>query len=285
MGTAKDLSTKPPSKKATSQPLLRLIGFEVGLPGEVLNSNYELSWNTAPETTQTKPVEIKKMYKVPKNFEVGFFYESLTIGKKLRWRVIFQIQVSDDGTPNTKDISITGDNFAKEPQHIYKDSNRGERVNSEALFLVGRSLRKLEVRALTLALQTFRYFNDSQIKGEGTWTNNFMTLSKKEIRAIEKDTLNRVSYKKNSPEFLKQISKLYQDAEKAGLPPVKFIQDEIGTQELRNVERRTAENWVRVARAKEHLPKKAAIATKNSSPTKSVKDARKPKTTNKIGEK
>ena len=284
MNSRKSPKAVTPKEKIQSPPALRLFRVVVGLPGEVQSSNFELSAAGVGATEETAPVQVQEVFSVPKNFEVGFFYESLSRSRTRLWRVIFQIQVSKDGTPRTKEILISGDNYVRGPDGIEEHPEPTERVNSNNLILVGRSVRNLEVTAFTLAIQTFE--NTPNLHYEmGQWNRMFMTLSEKMIQKIEKDTFDRVTYKKRSPEFLQRIADLYREAEKMGVPPIKSIQDEISGEELRNVARGTAESWVRTARNKGYLVKKEKFVAKNSSPTKAVKDARKPKTTKKIGEK
>jgi hypothetical protein len=201
------------------------------------------------------------------------YFESLST-KGLEWSVILRITIGAEGMAKTKSIEVMGDGLVKQDwtdEVIYTNVNRVERIHLE---IVTQELRRLEALSIKLAAETWGY--NRQL---ASWHHNISPdkpLSKlerqKKLKSLEKEIMNRVSYRKIDDIFLRRISKLFKEGKKRGQSPYEHIMDVISREESRDVKLKTVQRWITDARKNGYLlesKEKKVSATKAGSKPKS----------------
>lgn len=218
------------------------------------------------------PIEIDG-FLIPNDFGMRIYFESLST-KGLEWCVILRITIGAEGIPKTKSIEVMGDGLVKQDQTdevIYTNVNRIERIHLE---IVTQELRRLEALSIKLAAETWGY--NRQL---ASWHHNISPdepLGKlerqKKLKSLEKEIMNRVSYRKIDDIFLRRISKLFKEGKKMGQSPYDHIMDVIGREESRDVKLKTVQRWITDARKNGYLlesKEKKVSAPKAGSKSKS----------------
>ena len=210
----------------------------IGDPNESKDPNFPNSQRVSP----AKPVELGE-WNVPEQIKCEFLLNGVQARVKTQWRIEMTIQF-EKLIPHTKKVSVS-----VEGKSGNKNYPHAERIEISHLLLTSSNLRELEALAIQSAIRRWK-FNSKTKK----WTALAgEELSQKEISSMRKEFFNRTSYKTLSDEFLKEVARLFIEAESKGERTNIFVANEIGRREGRVRSVRTSEKWIAEARKKGFL--------------------------------
>jgi len=223
------------------------------------------------------PVEIEG-FLIPNSFSMKIYFESLS-NKGMDWSVTLNLKIGATGIPKTSSIEVEGDGHLEQKWNdeiLFTNLNRVERKYLE---IVTQELRRLEALSIMLAAEVWTY--DKKLK---SWQfcaadeSKDMAQARKQLKRLEKEIMNRVSYRKIDDVFLKQVAELFKQGKKRGVSPYGYISEEMKSAVADEVPRKTVQRWVTEARKAGYLkdPETKKISAK--------KAGSKPKTKAKKGE-
>jgi hypothetical protein len=247
-------------KMSYYEPTSEITSLHTWLPGQALGQEHLQS----PE--YPAPIEIDG-FLIPSEFGMRIYFESLST-KGLEWCVSLQINIGLEGIPKTTSIQVMGDGLVEQiwtDEVIYTNVNRVERIHLE---IATQELRRLEALSIKLAAETWEY--NKQL---ASW--QYITIDKplnklqvqKKLKSLEKEIMNRISYRKIDDIFLKRISKLFNEGEKKGISPYQHIGDVIGREESKDVPLKTIQRWVTNSRKFGFLPSPSRFVSHDVSKT------------------
>ena len=225
------------------------------VPGQASNHQYVHN----PE--DPRPIEIYG-HLIPSDFGMRIYFESFST-KGLEWCVSLQIHIGLAGIPKTTSIEVFGDGRVEQKltgEVVYTNVDRVERTHIE---FVAKELRRLEALSVKLAVETWRYNTELAAWG---WVAADRTKDKsqaqKRLKSLEREIMNRVSYRKIDDIFLRRIAQLFLEGQKKGMSPYRYIADQISREDSPLIKLKTVQRWVTSARKKGLLP--APISNKVS---------------------
>jgi hypothetical protein len=227
-------------KEKEDRVKLKILGIHIEDPNRANSIELNSPLNFAQleiEFIPADPIEFREWI-IPEQIECEFLIRGLSDRMKTVWKVEM-ILLIERGIPQTKKISISV--LGKSP--IY-DIPLDERVEQSHLSLISSEIRELEVLALQEVRRRWGFNPDT--KG---W-NQLATqdLSQKEINSLRKEILTRTAYRTLDPQFLKEVARLFMEAERKGLNTNVYVAEVIGRREDHTRTARTAENWIAKSR-------------------------------------
>lgn len=223
-------------------------------------SNYQYLHDPEDPT----PIEIYG-HLIPSDFGMRIYFESFST-KGLEWCVSLQIHIGLEGIPKTTSIEVFGDGQVEQKftgEVVYTNVDRIERTHIE---FVTKELRRLEALSVKLAAETWRY--NTQLAAWG-WVaadrTNDKSQAQKRLKSLEREIMNRVSYRKIDDIFLRRIAQLFLEGQRKGISPYRYIADQISREDSPLIKLKTVQRWVTNARKKGILP---APTSKKVSATK-----------------
>lgn len=200
------------------------------------------------------PIEIDG-FLIPNDFGMRIYFESLST-KGLDWCVSLQINIGPEGIPKTTSLEVMGDGLMEQiwtDEVVFTNVNRVERTHLE---IVTQELRRLEALSIKLAVETWEYNRKLASWQYIAFDESMSKLqAQKKLKSLEKEIMNRVSYRKIDDVFLKHISKLFKEGKKKGISPYEHIIEIISREESRDIPLKTVQRWVTDARKFNFLPK------------------------------
>jgi hypothetical protein len=198
------------------------------------------------------PIEIEGIL-VPNFFGMKIYFESPN-NKGMDWCVTLHLRIGPSGIPKTSSIEVSGDGHLKhkwDDDVVFVDENRVERKHLE---IATQELRRLEALSIMLAAETWTYdkkLNSWQFRA-GNEVGD-IAQARKQLKRLEKEIMNRVSYRKIDDVFLKQVAELFKQGKKRGVSPYGYISDEMKSAVADEVPRKTVQRWVTEARKAGYL--------------------------------
>jgi len=223
------------------------------------------------------PIEIEG-FLIPDCFGMKIYFESSS-NKGMDWRVTLNLKIGPEGIPKTSSIEVSGDGHLEQKWNddvVFIYANRVERKYLE---IATQELRRLEALSIMLAAETWRYdekLKSWQFRPADELKNRIQV--QKQLKRLEKEIMNRVSYRKIDDVFLKQIAELFKQGKNRSKSPYGYIAEEMKSAVADVVPLKTVQRWVTAARKAGYL---------KDSDTKKVsakKAGSKPKTKAKKGE-
>ena len=238
------------------------------------------------------PVELIPREYLPTEFEVIFLFEPISGDTQDFWGALLTIKTGVDEIPRTIKVSVEGNSVSKRGFGIV---HRG-RVKREHLSLIANEIWNLEGHAVEEFMKQYIFSEDER---GFSWLNRDTAsiledgktvsakLSESDLKKIRKIVLGGNRYTKISPEHLREVAKIYIQARNDGQRTNAAVKEHFEKKWDREIPIKTVRGWITRARVYIPMPFEAGTDAnpKNSSPTKAAQDARKPKTTKKIGEK
>ena len=245
---------------------------------------------------KVKPVQAFG-YEIPEQFKVGFFFRSSNEKRIVCWSVGMHIEITTEGFPRTQRIEFDGDRWMatrKDRSGRYLYFPVQEIAERRKLGLLPVNFEK--IRSLTSSPRNVNYLQslsvavaiDSLERIGNVWQvkNNFAEIHSDELKLLAKKFLEKKTRGPRDHIDYEEVARLYKEAKFEGYRVRQHIAAYYNnSDDLTDVPIDTVNNWIKTCRMLELLPKSNYQKKKNSSPTKVVQDARKPKTTKKIGEK
>ena len=220
------------------------------------------------------PVEIEG-FLIPNSFGMKIYFESLS-NKGMDWSVTLNLKTGAAGIPKTSSIEVEGDGHLEQKWNdevVFTNSNRVERKHLE---IATQELRRLEALSIMLAAETWTY--DKKLK---SWqfcaVDELRNIdqARKQLKRLEKEIMNRVSYRKIDDVFLKQIADLFKQGKERGESPYGYIAEEMKSAVADKVPRKTVQRWVTDARKAGYLKdtkvKKVSASKAGSKPKSKAK--------------
>jgi hypothetical protein len=251
---------------------LKLTGYEpvseiAFLKGTSAGEPFMMSKKSSMESPQ--PIEVDGFY-IPDKFGMRLYFSSFK-KKTVEWCTTLEIEVGKDGIPRTVSMSVSGDSFSVQDNQRRKLASLA-RVEKNHLELVAQELRRLEALSVSIAAELWTF--DFETK---QWVFYFfdnpqdLAQNRRDLKALEKQIMNRTAYRKIDNHFQERISSLFEKAVKDGVSPYAYIMEVIGREESRVISLKTVQRWVTTARKNGFLRltiKKKVSAKKVGSKTK-----------------
>ena len=214
---------------------IELVWVAIGDPNESTEVNHPNSQRLSP----AKPVKLGEWI-VPDQIKCEFLIKGLQSRVNTLWRVEIVIQI-ENHIPHTKRVSVSVEGKSGNKKYPH-----AERIEVSHLALTSSNLREFEAKAIEEMRKWYEFNSESQ-----NWKFlPFGELTAKETKAIRKETLNRTAYRTLDDQFLKEIARLFIEAERKGERTNKYIANEIGRRENIVRSAKTAEKWIAKARKK-----------------------------------
>ena len=224
-------------------------------------------------------------YEIPQEFQIRYFIKSKNTNSKVCWSLGLEIEISDEGKPQTKAISFQGDLW-----RFWRKDSKGRDLYWPVEKFAERQKLGFEpidfekVRRITSSTRTMNHFqslavavviHSFDLTGE-IWRrrNAFPNLSSKELKQVEKKFLQRKAYVPRNTIDYERVADLYFEAkgitgERASVREYISVHynesDEMG-----DVKLDTVNNWIKTCRDLKLLPESNYGRNKNSTPSKSV---------------
>jgi hypothetical protein len=253
------------SLKLTGYEPVSEVAFLVGSPA---GAPFKKSKKSSAQSPQ--PIEVDGYY-IPDKFGMRLYFSSFK-NKGAEWCATLDIEVGKDGIPRTVSMSVSGDSFSVQGNQRRKLTSLA-RVEKNHLELVAQELRRLEALSVAIAASTWS-FSPKTKQWHFYFFDNSQDLAqqRKDLKAFEKEVMNRTAYRKIDNHFQERIASLFVKAVGDGISPYKYIMDVIGREESRVISLKTAQRWVTTARKNGFLQltiKKKVSAKKAGSKPKS----------------
>lgn len=246
-----------------------VIGISVSDPNKEMESTrYNASMQPVDISyTPASPVRVGA-WDVPESLVATFLLKGLQGKVRTVWtaeiHIVFQNEI-----PLTKrvEISIRG----KSP---LVNVPYAERIDGFHLSHISSHLRELEALAVATVAKRWRYLES------GAWEETLNSdLTIKDIHKLEEGIRKRTTYRSRNDQFLKEVARLYLEAQKLGVPTNIYIANEVGRRDSRkenkNISAETSQKWVAEARKRGFL---APATARKKSGARVVAEKKRPAT-------
>ena len=227
------------------------------------------------EPGASEPTEIGGQV-IPKKFTAIFHFKDKEPNKT--WWTFFQISISDLGTPKLMSVEISGsvrtnpialkrefnkDNFdeleailrGEKKMHSDEDLQKFKDASYEPESVERWQIKLIEqyrFQLFEMGIRLGYQFGNPWVGKDEQGNERYFWIESKyitdnELKKFQKEIGTRIR-KKITPDFLKEVAKIYTEAGLRGEYPTKAVQ------EFYKVARRTAEDYVRDARKLKFLP-------------------------------
>ena len=221
-------------------------------------------------------------YEIPQEFQVRYFIKSDKPLSKVCWSIGLEVEIAENGTPQTKSIDFQGDLW-----RFWRRDRRGRDTYwpvekfPERQKLNYRSVDFEKVRTITSSVRTMNHLQSLAVAValhsfdhvDGVWKKkvNFPDLNSKELKAAEREFIQRKSRVPRNPIDYQLVVELYYEAKNVGASAREYISVRYNeSEELGDVPLDTVNNWIRTCRDMKILPESNYGKSKNSSPKKSA---------------
>lgn len=216
------------------------------------------------EVKEREWVIIQQWY-VPREFRVEFVFPTLVSREKLLWTAELLMEISERGVPRAVEVTV------KRESHSAKSGfqiSQRKRVEKEHLSAVSTDLRHLEAYAVALVANTFQLLELDE--GGYVWElrsriANDYEEDPKDWKELQDEMINRTRKQKWDDEFMKDIARIFRQAERENVPTNVKIAEVMGVRMFEEIDSKRVQKWVREARDRgflDEVPKKMTPATK-----------------------
>jgi hypothetical protein len=220
-----------------------------------------------------KPIEIIPGEFLPSEFGITFSHSSLDENDHVEWITSLQIRTENDGIPRVIAVTVEGDVIGKSRVEL---AVRG-RVDQAHLEVVAREIRHLEARAAEEFMKVWLFNEDKddwvlRIKSQYFENGKKIpaTLTDEQLKKIRRIVEGLNSYTKRSPEFLREVARIYNEAKRNKKRTNLEIQKHFEKKNGKTPSIELVQSWVKASKASFYIKAPAPEKLKNSTPAKSV---------------
>lgn len=218
-----------------------------------------------------KGVEIIAGEFLPSEFELAFTHASLDSEEGKLWLTSFVIKTESDGIPRCVEVKVLGNAMGGGGVELL---HRG-RVEPSHFLAVAKELRFFEGMAVAECMRILLLDNDGkwQLRASSTYQVDVKevpaTLTDEQFKKIRRIVENANSYTKRSPEFLREVLKVYNDAKARNKRTNLEVQKYFDAKNNRSYSITTVRSWIAEAKKLDGQNRQVK-SVGNSSPTKPV---------------
>lgn len=220
-----------------------------------------------------KPIEIIPGEFLPSEFSITFSHSPLDENDRVEWITSLQIRTESDGIPRVIAVTVEGNVIGKSRVEL---AVRG-RVDQAHLEVVAREIRHLEARAAEEFMKVWLFHDDEKIwvlRIKSQYFENGKeipaTLTDEQLKKIRRIVEGMNSYTKRSPEFLREVAHIYNEAKRNKKRTNLIIQKHFEEKNGRTPSIAVVQSWVKASKASFYIKSPVPEKLNNSTPAKSV---------------